>query len=191
MKLPALIIANGLPGSGKTTLTRRLARDLQVPRFARDEIHETLYEAMDGRTSELPPALGQGAFAIIYYAAGQLLAVGQSCIVENYFGRPALRSGELLQLQQQHPYEPIQLLCKADGPVLVERFLKRMVEEDRHSGLQDQAWIDEHRTRLLQGELEPLAVGGTLIEVDTTTPERMDYPSLLSRLRALIEAAEG
>ncbi|WP_020619892.1 AAA family ATPase [Paenibacillus daejeonensis] len=183
MPVPYLLIVNGLPGSGKTTLAQRLAQDLAVPRFARDGIYETLYDAMHRPSDEAHPALGHGAFAMMYYAAGQILSVGRSCLVEGYYGRPALRSGEFHQLQQRYPYEPIQLLCKADGEVLVERFLARMASESRHGGHADQAWLEANRELLLQGELTPLSVGGTLIEVDTTTPERMNYEALLTQIR--------
>ena len=45
---PLLIIVNGLPGTGKTTLARRLAADLGLPTFSRDGLYETLYDALEG-----------------------------------------------------------------------------------------------------------------------------------------------
>ena len=122
MLVPYLLIVNGLPGSGKTTLAQQLAQDLAVPRFARDGIYETLYDAMHRPTDEAHPALGHGAFAMMYYAS-------------------------------------------------------------RHGGHAVQAWLEANRELLLQGELTPLSVGGSLIEVDTTTPERMNYETLLSQIR--------
>ena len=40
MGKPLLIIVNGLPGTGKTTLARRLAADLHLPVFSRDGMYE-------------------------------------------------------------------------------------------------------------------------------------------------------
>lgn len=39
---PALIAVGGFPGSGKSTISRRLAADLRIPRLASDEIGESI-----------------------------------------------------------------------------------------------------------------------------------------------------
>jgi predicted kinase len=186
LTVPHLIVINGLPGSGKTTLFRRLVQGLQIPGFARDGIYETLFDAMDCAESGSPLMLGHGAFGMLYYSAGQLLSVGQPVIMEAFFGRPELRSAEFRQLQKRYPFEPIQLLCKADGNVLVDRFLERMTSEGRHLGHQDQAWIEKNRSRLLQGKLEPLSIGGTLIEVDTTASKQKVYDELIVQILSLL-----
>lgn len=41
-----LIIVNGLPGSGKTTLATQLAAGLSLPLFRKDAIKETLADAL-------------------------------------------------------------------------------------------------------------------------------------------------
>jgi len=47
MRKPLLIIVNGLPGTGKTTLAKRLAVDIQLPVFHRDGFSETLHDALE------------------------------------------------------------------------------------------------------------------------------------------------
>ncbi|HEY4387406.1 MAG TPA: AAA family ATPase, partial [Ktedonobacteraceae bacterium] len=126
-----MIIVNGLPGTGKTTLTRRIATDLELPTFSRDGMYETLYDALACESNGCPPLIGHTSFALLYYVAGSILAAGQPLIVEGFFGNPELRGAEFLHLQHLHDFEPFQILCKADGKVLLERFLVRMESEGR------------------------------------------------------------
>jgi predicted kinase len=183
---PVLVVVNGLPGAGKTTLARRLADDLSLPVFSRDGLFETLYDALDCRANGLPPLLGAASFSLLYTIAGAVLSAGQSLIVEGFFGRADLRSAELLQLRRAHDFEPLQILCTAEGSVLLERFLRRMESDERHGGHQDRAWLAENRDRLLMGRLTPLALGGQTIEIETTTPASFDYSVLLRRVRAAL-----
>jgi predicted kinase len=186
MKKPVLILVNGLPGSGKTTLARRLAADVHLAVFSRDGLYETLYDALARGSGEGPALLGSAAFTLLYYVTGCVLAAGQSVIVEQFFGRPELRTAELFALQQRHPFEPFQILCRADGRVLLERFRARAGTEERHASHRDREWIDQHQERILEGRLAPLALGGQVVEVDTTTPEGFDYAALLGQVRAAV-----
>ncbi len=186
MKKPVLIIVNGLPASGKTTLARRLAADVQLPVFSRDGMYETLYDALQGDSNECPPLLGAATFTLLYYVAGSLLAAGQSLLVEGFFGRSELRSAEFLQLQQAHDFEPFQIVCRADGTILLERFLARVETAERHAGHRDLEWLERNKEQFFQGHLTPLALGGRLVEIDTTTPHSFDYADLLQQVKATL-----
>lgn len=184
IRKPLLIIVNGLPGTGKTTLARRLAADVKLPVFSRDGIYETLYDALECRSNGLPSLLGSATFTLLYYITGSVLAAGQSAIVEGFFGRPEIRTAEFLHLQHSYDFEPLQILCRADGRILLERFLVRLKAEERHASHQDMKWLEQNKERLLAGHLPPLALGGQLVEIDTTTPHTFDYADLLQQVRA-------
>lgn len=188
MGKPVLVIVNGLPGTGKTTLARRIASDAGLPVFSRDGMYEMLYDALACESNGSPPLLGQASFTLLYAVTSSILAAGQSLIVEGFFGNPALREAEFFQLQRTHDFEPFQILCRAAGEVLLKRFLARIESEERHAShrSQDLAWLAQNQARLLQGHLSPLALGGQLVEIDTTTPRHFDYANLLQRVQAVL-----
>lgn len=185
---PLLIIVNGLPGTGKTTLARRLAADLGFPIFSRDGLYESLYDALDGSTAATPPSsLGAAAYALLYEVAGAVLAAGHPVIVEGFFGRRDVRRGELLRLQERHDFEPLEILCTADGQVLMQRFLARMASGERHRGHLDREWLQHNEARLLGGQLAPLAIGRQVIEIDTTTAHSFAYADVLRHVQAALQ----
>ncbi|MEP7291164.1 MAG: AAA family ATPase, partial [Chloroflexota bacterium] len=169
-----------------TTLANRLASDLNLPVFSRDGIYETLFDALVRDAHELPPLLGSASFSLLYWIAGSLLTARQALIVESFFGRPELRTAEFAALRRRTDFEPIQILCKADGAVLLERFLARASSGDRHAGYADLEWLEQNKARLLEGCLPPLALGGQLLEIDTTTPASFDYQAILRQVHAAL-----
>ncbi|HEU4782131.1 MAG TPA: AAA family ATPase [Ktedonobacterales bacterium] len=187
---PLLIIVNGLPGTGKTTLARRLAADLGLPAFSRDGLYETLYDALESSAAAPPSAppsgLGAAAYALLYDVAGAVLAAGRSVIVEGFFGRPDVRRAELLRLRERHDFEPLEILCTADGQALMQRFLVRMASGERHRGHLDREWLEHNEARLLGGQLAPLAIGRQVIEIDTTTAHSFAYADVMRRVQAAL-----
>ena len=83
----------------------------------------------------------------------------------------------------------IELHCTAERAVLVERFRARALGSDRHPG-HDEANADaldhEFVPRLLGGD-DALIPGtdGALV-VDTTYPDRLDFPAITESLRRLL-----
>jgi hypothetical protein len=103
-----------------------------------------------------------------------------------FAGVDHLGVGRLPGLQHRSDFELFQILCKAEGDVLLERFLARERSEGRHAGHADLEWLAQNRERLLSGLLEPLALKGQLIEIDTTTPDSFDYAALLRQVQAAL-----
>jgi predicted kinase len=179
--LPLVIVVNGLPATGKTTLARRLSADLHLPLLAKDAIKETLFETLGWSDRAWSRRLGTATMALLYVLLEEQLRAGQPCIVECNFYPD--RDGERFRaLQQTHPFTPFQILCVADGPTLYERYCQRAGSADRHPGHVETLNFEEHRELLLRGRIDPLPLGGALYELDTTDFAAMDYAGLYAAI---------
>ncbi len=188
MPKPLLIIINGPPGSGKTMLAKRLSTDLQVPVVHRDDIAETLFDALKCQMHGRPALIGPASFQLMHYFAGLLLAVGQSLIIEGCFYSTELATIEFLQLKQVYDFEPFQIQCKENSSVLLDRFLTRAGTQERHIYHRDLEFAENNREVFLRERFADLALGGQRIEIDTTDVFAYDYTGLLQEIRAALVA---
>jgi predicted kinase len=175
--LPLVIVVNGLPATGKTTLARRIADDFSLPLLAKDAIKETLFETLGWSDRAWSRQLGTATMALLYMLLEEHLRARQPCVVECNFYPD--RDGERFRaLEQAYSFTPFQILCIANGPTLYERYCQRAGSADRHPGHVETHNLDEHRELLLRGRIDPLPLGGTLYELDTTDFATMDYARL-------------
>lgn len=179
---PALVIlVNGLPATGKTTLARRLASDLRLPLLAKDAIKETLFETLGWSDRAWSQRLGTATMALLYLLLQEQLRAGKSCVVEcNFY--PDRDTQRFLDLSQSYRFTPFQILCEADGPTLYARYRERALSDARHPGHVETHNIDEHRDLLLCGHIDPLDIGGELHSLDTTDFAAIDYSGLYTAL---------
>jgi predicted kinase len=131
-----LVIITGLPGTGKTTLASGQARRHGLPLICKDTIKEPLMDVL-GADASRSRELSNISFAVMFSLARQLLALGDSLILEGNF-----RSGEhetplLAALPSDSP-NIIQVLCRADEDERRARILNRT----RHAGHRDAHQLD-------------------------------------------------
>ena len=125
-----LIIITGLPGTGKTTLARDLARSHALPLICKDTIKEPLMDVLVSEASSR--ALSDIAFAVMFSMARELLALGESLILEGNFRRGEHEAPLLAALPAERP-AIVQVLCSANEDERRARLLQRTHDRTRHA----------------------------------------------------------
>lgn len=183
MKPTVLLIITGHPATGKTTLARALAAELAMPLVSKDTLKESMFDSLGCRDRAWARQVGAAAIMLLYRIAEELLAVGQPLIVESNF-RADLDTSRMLELQQRHPFRPVQLRCIASPEVMVARYLRRIAAGERHPGhCETPGEADIAMMRHL-GHIEPLLIGGSLLTVDTTEPDTRLMATAIAWARA-------
>jgi predicted kinase len=187
MTRPFLIVVTGLPGTGKTELGRYLAGELDVPFIYKDGIKETLFDTLGVGDTGWSHRLGAAAYELIDHILEAVMPVGVPLVLESNFDPD--KTGDLRHLVAKHDYAVAQVLLKAEGHTLVERFKARSESGERHPGHVDN--MEEMVPRLLKGRIEPVPLDRPIIEVDTTGFDLVDYDSILKSVREAIASQGG
>lgn len=188
MSLPLLIIVSGPPASGKSTLARQIARELGLPLLHKDGIKESLFDSLGWQDRAWSKRLGIATYRLLYYFVEVELAAGLSLVVESNFA--AVATAEFKRLQEKYPFRPFQVMCFADGKTLVERYTARANDPARHPGHVDLETLAEIEEVLSRGRLEPLDLGGEIMEIDTTDFYKIDVAGIVARLRTALEESK-
>src|ERR1700759_2711367 len=82
VKVTDLMIILGSPASGKTTLARRLGRQLGVSCLCKDDVKEALFDVLGVADRSGSRRQSDASFAALLRLAQTQLEAGLSCIVE-------------------------------------------------------------------------------------------------------------
>jgi predicted kinase len=175
-----LIIVTGFPATGKTTIASHLSKNLSFPLFTKDTYKELLFDYLGVRDRTWSLELGRAAIEILFRDLEECLKAGASLIVDANF-MPERHDARVSALIETYKPTVTQVLCRAKGEVLVERFAER-AEQNRHAGHDDLVTLEELRPVFLRGLAEPLNIDCRLIEVETTDWNKVNLDALTKEI---------
>lgn len=172
-----LVIVNGRPCTGKTTLASTLSGELGIPLFSKDAIKQKLGETLGTEDRSTARRLGAAAIALMYQQAEAVLTSGLPAMVESPL-ISELAEKEIEELQSRTNCRILQIFLRAEPSVILERFRSRP-----RKGV----FFHDEELRELEAtvttELVPVPVAGKTIVIDTTDFRAVDFEHISERVR--------
>lgn len=187
---PLLIIVTGRPAAGKSALATWLSQQLGIPVMRKDNIREVLFDGLGWKDRARAQRLGRTSIDLMFYFAESQLEVGCALILDNAFD-PALSASRFLALKTKYGTETIQIVCDSDGETLFNRFRERAKSGTRHPGHGDDDVLNELCAYLAREQPLIMEIGGSVIEVDTTDFAKIDYQSILHKVKSALDETLG
>lgn len=186
MKKPLIIIISGPPGSGKTTLAKKISEHFQLPLIVRDEIKESMFDTLGIRDRDWSEKLGMASYDLLYYFSDILLSQKIPFIMESNF-KPEFANQKFLEMRKKHEFESFQIHCHAPLEILLERFKKRAASDQRHPGHGDENHHGEFKEKMSKSEHGALSIGGGILELETTEFNVIDVDQVYEAIKAFLE----
>ena len=192
MTRPILVVVNGLSGTGKTGLAKRLAKDLVLPVIGNDQLKEVLFDTVGWSDLEWSNQLQEASSALLWSVTESVLEAGHSLLIENAF-KDDIDAPRLRDIQARLEPRIAEIHCYADREVLVQRVKERMERGDRHPGHgeQDKQTLHGEVIPNLRSDPDPLLDAPDFyIMIDTAEVPDSEYEDLRGNLQAFMIGAE-
>lgn len=157
-----VVLVTGIPGAGKTTVSRALSKALTLPLLSKDAIKESLFDVLGVRDREWSLQLGAAANNVLW----SLLSLCPAGAIVDMWLDPirdvGLGQQGLAQADVQTAYE---IICDCPAELAVQRYAGRV----RHPGHLPPDHATLQRIHDSSTLMTPLGIGPTK-RIDTTGP---------------------
>ncbi len=157
-----LIIINGPPGSGKTTVTTALREHIDMVIIEKDAIKEFYFEYVGYGDRKWSIALGKAAIDSMLSLVDQIFHIQDQILIETAFYASIMKE-DIAKLRRSHDIEVLEIYCQLDEGVRSKRFFER-ANSTRHPGHADILSPNEATENL--DRYAPIAVGD-IVYIDT------------------------
>lgn len=184
--MATVIIINGQPGVGKSSLLKRLSTDLGIGYLAKDSIKELLGDTLyvEGETIE-PFYYGDASIKAFFAVVNSFISTNKTMFIENAFWYDIAKS-RIEELVEGTDTKLVQVYVTCDYDEAVRRFNQRSAAGERHSIHPDTVYserdVETNRQKYRALDVE----GMETYTIDTTNMTEDDYQELITWLKAEI-----
>ena len=204
-----IVILQGGPATGKTTLGKKVAKEFQFPYFSKDNIKELIFDYIglpstpalfndntsqntsddenEGKLSGMK--MDEVSVAILFQLIEAHIQVKKSCIIDGTFDE--IHSSTFKKLKSKYFFFPIQIYCYADLDVLSQRYKERAETRERHPGHFDNLLLQSFLEDPNRYDLRPLDIEGAMFSINTTNHSSKDYDQLIDSISKSISQAKN
>lgn len=183
----SLILINGGPAVGKTTLAQKLARDLSLPLITKDDVKEALFDSLGIEDRPWALKLGLASVEVLFRLLEvQLQARLPGVILENAFW-PEFHDARLTEIINRHHAAALQVWCTAPLDVTYQREQARCSNGKRHPGHARPADdFEQYKTTVETRGYGRLSIPGDTFEMDLTEFNQADYLRLRKKISLML-----
>ena len=193
-----LIIVAGMPATGKTTLSKKIATAFEIPLLEKDEIKEEMYKIQGYRNLEDRAAADVVANAILLRCAYNILSAEKSLLIVNNFD-PTM-ADRVQELIDTTGCRCVTVFLDGDPNILHRRYVERDKNHCRHpvhelwdSYPPKEGDVPQTMSRELfaqvfeQMGMADFQINAPRIDLDATQPETIDVEKLIAEIRNMLE----
>ena len=173
-----LVIIEGPTSTGKSTLARKLAKDLDIAMFLKDDYKEKEFDSA-GRSPNVKQwtRIEKTSWQQVLAAIKTAVETNKSLIVEgNFFPSHGPKIKALLHTDTVI----VEIFCYARGLTILKRYVRRNRSGERHKGHRDHLWYPVVALEAfgLGKHYRPLKLSSNLLRVNTTDFDAVDYEAI-------------
>lgn len=146
--IPKCIIVTGRPGSGKTTLSKKLGQILYLPVISRDEIKEGYVNTFRVKHDKLPPESNGIASEFFMNTVIHFLENKVSVVIEAAFSHGVWESriSDFMRFS-----EVFFIICSIDGEIAANRHLQRGLNDSKREFFHGDKRVSVYRSTGIVG----------------------------------------
>ncbi len=182
-----VVVVNGLPGVGKTSLASKIASQLGWPLLTKDMIKESLFDSIGWGDRPWSRKLSAASMDLLFLWLQREALAGRDVVIEGNFDS-SRDTQRFLRAVQQTPTQWVQVLVVCDGEVLLARHRARGLSGKRHPGHHEGALLNELHATLMEGRITPLDLPGACLTVDTTDYVHVNPDHIVQQVWSLLDS---